>query len=412
MKQKDSQPILSHVSNSVKNLIGTIVYFFCQWLILIIIIRIAGFSVSGEFSLVIAFTNLFGFLSQYNIRNFQLSDVKKQFTPQQYSGTYIITSGIAIVLFFLMLPFSGYNNNVIFCCLVYMVFKLCETFTMYFFTYMQLEDRFSNIAVSYCLKGIVPLIGFTLCLYFYRSLLLSICVMILFYLAVIILYDLNIQRVFFPRGIAIKGIGYILKQCFPMMLSTLVTPFMLFLTRHTVEKVYGTSELGFYSAFTMVIVIFSTMAGAVYVVLLPAISKKYAENQKGDIVRIIFTITGIIIAATLVIILLTRLAGDWIFSFVFGFEILPYMYLLLPVIITSAMLTIMTFLSTCLIAMHKRITMLISMLTGVVLLCVFVVSSTKSGGLLGTTNIFTLSLAVIVIIQCFIVLYSLRTIKS
>ena len=47
--------------NSLKNLIGIVVYFFCQWLILIIIIRIAGYKISGEFSLVISFTNFFVF---------------------------------------------------------------------------------------------------------------------------------------------------------------------------------------------------------------------------------------------------------------------------------------------------------------------------------------------------------------
>jgi len=190
--------------NSVKNLTGIIVYYFCQWLTLIIVIRIAGYEISGEYSLVISFTNMFGFLSQYNIRSFQLSDVSNKFLPQQYSGTYVITSGAAVAFFLLILPFSGYNHSIIISCFIYMLYKLCETFSMYIFTYMQFKNRYSDIAISYGLKGAIPLIGFALLLYFTRNLFQSMCVMSLLYIAIIFFYDLRKVRLFFPRGIVMK----------------------------------------------------------------------------------------------------------------------------------------------------------------------------------------------------------------
>jgi O-antigen/teichoic acid export membrane protein len=385
--------------NSAKNLAGLVVYFLCQWLMLIIVIRIAGYEVSGEFSLVISFTNLYGFLSQYNIRNFQLSDVNNKYLPQQYSGTYIITSGLAVVFFLFTLPFTGYSSGIIFSCLIYMLIKLCETFTNYIFTYMQLKDRYSDIAVSYCLKGIIPLIGLTVCLYFTHNLFKSLCIMFFLYIVIIVIYDIRKTHAYFPRGIVIKGNTVILKDCFPMMLVLLILPFMLFITRNAVEKIHGTTELGFYSAFSMIIVVLSTMAAAVYQVLLPVIAEKYVKRLIGDIIRIILSILGIIIITALIILLMAHLIGNFIFSFVFGIEILEYMYLLVPVIITSVMLTIMSFTSICLTAMQKRLTMLVGMLAGAVLLTVFVMPATRAGGMLGTTNVFTLSLCVIIMIH-------------
>ena len=407
MKQKNTKYAQNYFWNSVKNLSGIVVYYFCQWLTLIIIIRIAGYSISGEFSLVISFTNLFGFLSLYSIRSFQLSDVSRRFLPQQYSGAYIITGGLAIVFFLLILPISGYNRKIIFSCLIYMLYKLCETFSVYIFTYMQLEDRYSDIAISYCFKGIIPLIGFAAWLYFIQDLFQSLCIMSLLYIVIIIFYDLKKARLFFPRGIIMKDSILILKECFPMMLSSLILPFMLFITRYTEEKVYGVTELGYYSAFIMIIVVLSVMAGAVYQVLLPILSKKYVKRLTGDIVRIIFTVLGIIVIVALIIILLARFIGDRAFSLVFGAEILGHMYLLLPVIFTSVMLTVMSFSSVCLTAMQKRVPMLIGMLAGAVLLSVFVIPATRSGGMLGATNIFTISLCVIILIHGFIIFRNL-----
>jgi len=412
MKQKNIRYAQKYFGNSIKNLVGIVIYFFCQWLTTIIVIRIAGYTMSGEFSLVISFTNLFGFLSQYSIRNFQLSDADNEFLPRQYSGAYIITSGLAIALFLLALPFSGYDHNVIFSCFIYMLYKLCETFSFYALTYMQLENKYSDIAISYSLKGIIPLIGFTLCLYYTQNLFQALCIMSLLYIAIIIFFDIKKTRFFFIQGVEVKGTGIILKKCFPLMLASLIFPFMLFLTRHSVEKVYGSTELGYYSAFTMVIVVFSTMAVAVFLVLVPIISEKYLKRLKGDIVRIIITTLGIIFFVALIAILLARIIGNFIFSFVFGVEILGYMYLLFPVIITSILLTVMMFFSTCLIAMKKRNSMLIGMLMGALLLSAIVMPVTKSDGLLGTTNIFSISLCVIIIfygVIIFKILYNLSS---
>jgi len=356
---------------------------------------------------VISFTNIFGLLSHYNIRSFQLSDVNNRFLPQQYSGVYVITSVLAIVFFLLALPFSGYNRNIIISCVIYMVFKLCETFTNYVFTYMQLEDKYSDIIISYCFKGFISLIGFTGWLYFTQSLFQSLCIMSLLYIAIIFFYDIKRTRSYFPSGILMKDAIVILKECFPITLSPLIVTFMLFLTRNSVENIYGTTELGHYSAITMVIAVILTVAWAVYYVLLPVIADKYIKRLKNDIVRIIFIVLGIIFVASLLSFLLLRLIGSLIFPFVFGVEILGYMYLLFPVIVNGAMLAIMTFTSVCLIAMQKRLAMLIAMLAGAVLLSVSVIPVTRSGGMLGTTQIFTASLCLIIIVHGFLILRNL-----
>jgi O-antigen/teichoic acid export membrane protein len=182
---------------------------------------------------------------------------------------------------------------------------------------------------------------------------------------------------------------------------------MVFMTRNAVEKIYGSAELGYYSAMTMVMAVFSAMAGPVYTVILPVISDKYVKHLKNDIVRIIFVIMGIIVIATLLSLLLAHLIGSYVFSLVFGIEILGYMYLLMPAIVTSAMLIIMSFSSICLTAMQKRVPMLIGMLAGTVLLSAFVIPATRSVGMLGTTNIFTAALCVIIVIHGFLIFKNL-----
>jgi O-antigen/teichoic acid export membrane protein len=272
---------------------------------------------------------------------------------------------------------------------------------------MQLENKYSDIIISYCLKGFIPLVGFTWWLYFTQSLFQSLCIMSLLYIVIIFFYDIKKAHSYFPSGIVKKDAIVILKECFPITLSPLIVTFMFFLTRNSVENIYGATELGYYSAITMVISVILTMAWAVYYVLLPVIADKYIKRLKSDIIRIIFIALGIIFVTTLLLFLLVRFIGSLIFSFVFGVEILGYMYLLFPVIITGAMLAIIAFTSVCLIAMQKRLAMLIGMLAGTVLLSICVIPATRSGGMLGTTQIFIISLCFIIIVHSFLIFKNL-----
>jgi len=272
---------------------------------------------------------------------------------------------------------------------------------------MQLEGNFFGIFTSYCLKGFIPLIGFATSLYLRFGLPLSLLIMFLLHSAIIVLYDLRNLKGSFLSGISFQETSKILKQCFPMMLSTLAIPSMNFLTRNAVEKVQGMTELGYYSVVTMVTVVFTTIAGSVFVVILPRISQKYMEGQKRYVFQTILVAIGVIFALALAAMLAAHWIGGWVFSIVFGEEILTYMYLLFPVIMSSAMLTVATLLSTYLIAMHKRVPLLIGMSAGVLLLSIIVIPTTRVYGMLGTTNAFIISLAVIIVSLFSVIVYNL-----
>ena len=376
---------------------------------LIITIRIAGYYTSGEFSLVISFTNIFGFLSAYNIRSFQLNDVHQRFSPQQYSCAYVLTSLFSVICFSVSLPLCGYTLNVFSCCIAFMLFKLCETFTTYIFTYMQLKNNYSGILISLILKGIIPLISFSLCLFLTNSLFYSIIALFLFYFSTFVMYDLPKTKEYLPHAITMNGTREIIIKCFPLMLSTLFTPFILFITRYTIEKIYGIVVLGFFTPFTMVIIVFFAIAESVYIVLLPTISIYYAENLRKELNKFILLMIGCISIFCIIALLFAHFLGDFLFSFIFGIEILPYMYLLIPTIFAGIILVILSLLSTLLIAIRKHILMLICKVFGSILLYILIVPATQSFGILGTINAFSLSLGIPVIIQSIIIFFNICT---
>ena len=396
------------VPNTARNTFGTVLYYCCQWLTTVFVVRIAGYDVSGTFSLVISYANIFGFFSLYNLRNYQLSDVTRRFAPAQYTASYLSTSAVALALFFIVLPFCGFDRYTILCCIAYLAFKYCETAMHYLFTYYQLQDRYDRILLSFCLKSLLPLLAFTGMLWFGYGLLAAILLMFAAFLLTLLLYDVPRMKGTGIAGFSLQGVPTILKESFPLMLSTLVLPYMLFFMRYAIDMLYGTQTQAYFSTVSMVTVIMNTLASSVWFVIMPALSQRFVDGEYAALRKQLFTILIAVLLITAALLPLGQWFGGWAFSLVYGPEILPHMVLLPMTIISSGFLTAATFLSTVLIAFHKRLKMLLSMAAGAALLTALVFPFTRTYGSIGALYAFTAAVTLQMIPMLILILRSCR----
>ena len=382
------------VKNTIYNTIGTFAYFFFQWITTVVVVRLTGYKDAGVFSLVVSFTNVFGFISRYGMRNYQISDYNDVFSNHQYLGARIWTTGIAIAGFFIVSLFCGFDAYTYVCALAYMIFKLLESLTDYLFAIFQKLDKYKEMAISYILKGILPLLGFIGCLWMFKSLLSAICCMALLYAAIVLCYDFPCVKARKTLRVSFQGNKKILSACLPLMLATLITPYMTFIIRFFIEKLYGEEMLGYYSSISMVVVVMTTLAGSVWYVIIPIISKHYTEENFGAIIRMLIGILLAIAGIGVVVIALGEWLGPWAFRLVFGSEILAYMYLLAPVLIASILLTATAFFSTVLIPLQRRGAMLWCNVIGAAVCTAAVYPMTKADGMQGANNSLILGLTI------------------
>ena len=87
------------VKNSIWNSIGILVYFACQWIMTIIVVRLTGdFVSSGNLALAMNITNFFATFALYNIRFFQVSDVTGEYKDSEYIMARVVTCVASIFL--------------------------------------------------------------------------------------------------------------------------------------------------------------------------------------------------------------------------------------------------------------------------------------------------------------------------
>lgn len=348
------------------NTIGTFIYFFCQWLTTVLVVRITGYQDAGVFSLAITMTNIFYFVSLYGVRNFQLSDIENKYTPGNFFFVRVITTAVAVILFIITLFFLRFNSYTAMSCIAYMVFKCLESFTDLIFGNFQKINKYDSILISYVAKGITSLTIFVIFLKITGNLFFAISLMTLCYFLIILFYDVFIIKRNITITLEKKGTKKIIIMCFPLMLFSLIMPYMNFVTRYLIEKVYSSELLGYYSSISIIVVIMSTLAGCIWLVIIPTLSEMYINNQHKKIKSFIHkVIIGILISGILIIIL-AKLLGDFGLSLIFNKDILKYSGLLIPVVISSVFLTVSMFLNSVLISFKKNRTVLYCNLSGAV----------------------------------------------
>jgi len=373
----------SIVSNVSLNTFGVFFYFFCQWVMTVVVTRLAGFEVAGSFLLAIAFSNIFAFIGLFGVRGYQICDVREQFSNGEYVASRIVSVGASLVPFAVVLYINGYDQATTLACLAFMVFKVLEGFSDVLLGIMQRSNHYPWLAVSYTLKGALTLAAFTLLLLAGQSLFVAILGMAVVYLPVLLLHDAVRLRHLGAFALHFGNLKTLYIACFPLMLHSLLLAVLVYLPREAIASLLGKAEVGYYGALAMVIVVFSTLAGAVSSGINPALSRMLAANNTTGLRKLFSTMFFSVLVASAAILILGKLLGPWVFGWLFGAEILPYMYMLTPVLVSAILLMCVSMFDGFFIALDKRVLLLACNVVGTAFCWATVSWLTQNYGIFG-----------------------------
>lgn len=136
---------------------GSIFYLGCQWLLTVLVVRLAGVEESGILSLAMSVSNIWYSLAVYGMRNYQVSDV----TDKYKNGTYIfsrwITGFLSLAGCVIYTAVISYSLEQKLCILIYFLYKLTEAYFDIYAGIYQKEWRMDFIGKSMTARGVLTL---------------------------------------------------------------------------------------------------------------------------------------------------------------------------------------------------------------------------------------------------------------
>ncbi len=330
-----SEKKLSIQSSIAWNSMGSIFYLGCQWLITMLVVRLADVETAGVLSLAMSTTNLWYAVAIYGMRNFQVSDTTGQYGTGTYVYSRIITCIIAILgcmVNAFIIPYDEVQRASI---IIYMVYKLSEAMYDVYAGVYQREWRLDYAGKSMVIRGILTLFSFVGFLVLTDNIVIALSGMAVSCGLAIMFYDIPIAKKLTGYKINKQWIplGALLKECFPLVVYTMLSTAIGTIPRLIMERVLGGYELGIYGSVATPTLIIQMGATYIFNPFVTVFAERYNNKEKKAFWDAFRKCLLAVVAVALIGLIGGAIFGEWGLNLLYGAEVAKHVELLLPLIL-------------------------------------------------------------------------------
>ena len=335
---------LSMKKSVMWNTFGSFFYYFCQWIMTVLVVRISGIDDAGILTLCISVSNIWMSLSSFGMHNYQASDTKNKYSFNTYLVSRYITgivSFLGCVIYILLISYSMKQNI---CILFYFLYRFSESLEDVYYAAFQKSWHIDIAGKSMIIRGVVSLALFIGILSASKNLSITIAAMAIACTLIVYAYD---TVKFKKNGLIIENgnerankkiVLALIIECAPLAIFTLLNAFIPMAPRLIMEKILGNYKLGIYGSVATPTVIVQMIATYVFNPFVTLFAEELENNNIkkfrktfGKVAMYLGIISVIFIAGGL---LLGRIG----LQILYGAEVAKHTYLLIPLIISSILI--------------------------------------------------------------------------
>src|SRR5699024_7791139 len=172
--------------------VGSLIFAFSQWIILIVLAKFGNPEVVGQFSLGLAITAPFVLFANMQLRNIVATDSVEKYSFSQYFGTRLSIMFITLFILLVFLLFTNYSIYLSVIILLVGLSKVIESLSELTHGYFQQKERMDYAGKSLILKSISSIIAFSVVFIITRNLLFSLIALNVVWFFRLLLFDLKI----------------------------------------------------------------------------------------------------------------------------------------------------------------------------------------------------------------------------
>ena len=336
------------------NAIGNITYLAAQWILTVLVARIAGFADAGILSIAMSVTATFQTIALFGVRNFQASDVNEEYSDSMFFNLRNITCIASLAACVLFSVLGGYNSTQFIAILLFMLFRIAESYTDVLAGMAQKRGRLDIAGKSFAIKGVLVIIFFFSGYYAFDSLNAGLGFMTVSSCLSTLLYDYPAVRKLSKFSVIdkLKPSISLAKKTLPLCVYMFLFVSLTSIPKIVLELLTDEATLGAYSSIFAPATLIQAATGYIYTPFATVFALNLRNNDYKRLEAVILKILLIMLAITGFALVAAHFLGEFLFVIVFGENILEHLYLFNPIIISTMLLSILGFL--CMIEIVMR----------------------------------------------------------
>lgn len=398
--------------NMIYNTVGSLVYYLCQWITTILIVKLSGYDDAGILSLAMSASAAPSIIALFNVRSYQVSDIRDEFKPDAYIMARFYTNVLAFVTCFVLAITQGYTVWKILCIMAFMFVRISESYADVYYGIEQKLARMDYTGISLAARGIGSLALFVGILWLFNNLFFSILSMAVFSFGFAFLFDRRIVKSWnLDKTTDVKlfdSVKKLLLICYPLAIVAFFNNLSINMPKLFLEKYFGEEVMGIYSSVASPTMVIQLAATTLFAPMVPVLTSYFTEKKKSEFIntlkKFIILVLGIFVVSVIGSIFLAR----WALTLIFNEQIADYVYLFIPVIGVALLIAINASLfSVCTLLRAIKSQYIIAALG---MLASFIMSVTvlKSTQMMGVIYASITTLVVQIIVQCIIIFRKIK----
>lgn len=314
------------------NLISSVINAAYSAILMFFIGRFIGMDEVGIFSLASAYAYQCQAIGAFGVRNVQASDVKKEYSFNDYFSLRILSSIAMAMLMFYYAFFQGYSYEKVAIVFIFCVFKGIEAVEDLYHGEYHRFNRLDIGSILQTTRFLISLSTFILLLLFTKDLIVSFGASTI--LSIIICYIQNALLIKHFVINKIKSHSGNVKQlfliCLPVCISNYISAYIVNLPKYSIDKVANDTMQSTYGILILPVVTINLLSTVIYRPVINTISKNYYNRDFRAFFKDIRKQIIIICALTSIVVLGGYGIGLKLLEIIYGAKLIPYM---LPFII-------------------------------------------------------------------------------
>lgn len=386
--------------------------------ILLVISRIDNITDAGTFVIAYAVANLLIMIGKYGIRQYQVSDVRGQFSFHEYLTLRIITTILMIAAAFIYILFlymnGSYDINKSAAVLLICGLKAVDAFEDVFHGMFQQHGRLDIAGKILTLRLFLYIIEYMLVYYFTHDLILTSAVCLITTLLLSIFLNGSVMKVFRQEDVSVSetsahpqaGFFHLtfshLKElamdCFPLFISTFLMAYVANAPKYSIDIVLSSHDQAQFNYIFMPVFVISLLSTFIYQPMINRLAVIWHENKLSQFWHLILRQTIIIGVLTLLAMFGGYLLGIPVLSLLYAVDLSAYRTELVILLLGGGMLALVNFFTMVItVTRYQK-----HLIWGYLLISIgFLIGGkeiARTFGIMGISCFYTISMAVLTLI--------------
>ena len=279
--------------------VGNFVYSACQWGMLVVLAKLGGPKMVGQFTLGLAVTAPIIMFTDLQLRAVQATDAQKQFLFSDYFGLRLISTTLALINITVISFLGGYQRETSLVIFLIGTAKVFESISDIFQGLIQQHERMDRIAISRMIKGLLSLLFLGGGIYISGNILWGVFGLVCVWAVVLLGYDL-------PSGLLmlkdiselqprwhLKTLKHLVWLCLPLGFAMMLVSLNTNIPQYLIEYYLNERKLGIFTALAYMMMAGNIVVNALGQSASPRLAKYYASGNLIGFRNLLLKLVGI-----------------------------------------------------------------------------------------------------------------------